>query len=57
MQALGTFERGLLQNTDICLRQVSVMVQKLELHRRNPDFSGNLPVDREMLISYGIKGH
>ena len=56
MQALGTFERG-LQNSDICLRQVSVMVQKLELHRRNPDFFGNLSVDKEMLISYGNKGH
>ena len=34
-----------------------VMVQKLELHWRIPDFSGNLSVDKEMLISYGIKGH
>ena len=56
MQALGTFERG-LQDTDICLRQVSVMVQKLELHRHNPNFSGNLSVDKEMLINYVVKGH
>ena len=34
-----------------------VMVQKLELHWRIPDFSGNLAVDTEMLISYVIKGH
>ena len=32
-----------------------IMVQKLELHWRNPDFSGNLSVDKEMLISYVIK--
>ena len=56
VQALGTFERG-LRNTDICLRQVSVMVQKLELHRHNPNFSGNLSVDKEMLINYVVKGH
>ena len=56
VQALGTFERG-LQDTDICLRQVSVMVQKLELHQYNPDFSGNLSVDKEMLINYVVKGH
>ena len=28
------------------------MVQKLELHRRNSDFSSNLSVDKEMLICY-----
>ena len=30
-----------------------LMVQKIELHRRNPDFPGNLSVDKETLIKIG----
>jgi len=30
-----------------------LMVQKIELHRRNPDFPGNLSVDKETLIRIG----
>ena len=30
-----------------------LIVQKMELHRRNPDFPGNLSVDKETLIRIG----